>query len=143
MYLDLKENFKEACLAIKKKTNHLKNSLLPGGAYTLLWFDTTFLPHLVVDYMFMDSGSKLTLLLSNVPGYQKPVYYGGKPAKKFFSLVSGAGNCATGISVVSMVKSATISITADESNIEDLPLFTSYFDNLIKDLEIDYHSDEE
>jgi hypothetical protein len=143
MYLDLKENFKEACLAIKKKTNALKNSLLPGGAFTLLWFDTTFLSHLAVNYIYHDSGSKLTLLLSNVPGYQKPVYYGGKPAKKFFSLVSGAGNCATGISVVSMVKSAMISITSDVSNIEDLPLFTSYFDNLIKELDIEYFSDEE
>ena len=143
MYLDLKENFKEACLAVKKKTTRLKNSLLPGGAYTLLWFDTTFLSHWAVNYIYHDSGSKLTLLLSNVPGYQKPVYYGGKPAKKFFSLVSGAGNCATGISVVSMVKSAMISITADESNIEDLPLFTSYFDDQIKELGIEYDSDED
>lgn len=102
---------------------------MPGGAYTLLWFDTTFLSNLVVNYIYYDSGSKLTLLLSNVPGYQKPVYYGGKPAKKFFSLVSGAGNCATGISVVSMTKSAIISITSDESNIENVSLFTSYFDN--------------
>ena len=114
MYLDLKESFKEACLAVRAKTNYLKNSLLPGGAYTLLWFDTTFLPHCVVNYIFHDSGSKLTLLLSNVPGYQKPVYYGGKVAKRFFSLVSGAGSCATGISVVSMMKSAQISITSDE-----------------------------
>jgi hypothetical protein len=143
MYLDLKDNFKEACLAVKKKTNQLKNSLLPGGAYTLLWFDTIFLPNWVVNYIFYDSGSKLTLLLSNVPGYQKPVYYGGKPAKKFFSLVSGAGNCATGISVVSMVKSALISITSDESNIQDVDLFTSYFDDLIGELDIEYHSGEE
>ena len=69
MYLDLKENFKEACLAVKAKTNYLKNSLLPGGAYTLLWFDTIFMSNWFVNYIFHDSGSKLTLLLSNVPGY--------------------------------------------------------------------------
>ena len=127
MYLDLLQDFKQACLSVKQKTIKLKNSLLPGGAYTLLKFDTNFLPHWFVNYIYHDSGAKLTLLLSNVPGYKEPVYYGGKVAKRFFSLISGAGSCATGISVVSMMKSAQISITADEFQIEDLPKFMGYF----------------
>ena len=55
-----------------------------------------------MDHVYHSAGAKYTLFLSNVPGFLKPVYYGGKPAKRFFSLVTGSGNIATGISIVSM-----------------------------------------
>jgi len=73
-------------------------------------------------------GSKHSMVLSNVPGYVRPVYYGGAVAQRFFSLVSGCGDLATSISVVSTCDNATIAVTADEYQIEDLDLFLSYFD---------------
>ena len=90
-----------------------------------------------MDFTFHAAGSKHTMILSNVPGFQKPVYYGGKPAKRFFSLISGPGSLATSISVVSMPEVAQITITADEFQINDIDKFMGYFNKRIRELEIE------
>lgn len=106
LYLELRADFEEACSSVSKMTQRFKKSIIPGGGYTLLQFYTTFMPYSWMNMVYHTSGAKHTLLLSNVPGYMKPVHYGGKPAKRFFSLISGSGNLATSISIVSMPESA-------------------------------------
>lgn len=101
--------------------------MIPGGGYTLLQFYDVFCPHYLMDHTYFAGGSKHTMILSNVPGFQKPVYYGGKPAKRFFSLISGPGNLATSISIVSMPEIAQMTITADEFQINDIDKFMGYF----------------
>lgn len=76
-------------------------------------------------------------MFTNVPGFLKPVYYAGKPAKKFFSLVSANGASATSIGIVSMPELCHITICADEFQIKDIDLFTSYFNKRILELKID------
>ena len=76
------------------------------------------------------------MFVSNVPGFLKPVKYFGQNAKRFFSCGSGIGNCATAFIVVSMPERAQISLTSDETQIEDVPLFMSYIDQIILEIGI-------
>ena len=134
IYLELKDNLVDACASAKNLMDQLKKSMRPAGGYSLNIFYTTFMPHYFMDFIYHKSAAaKLTLYLSNVPGFLKPVYYGGQPAKRFFSLNSGVGN-VVGVSIVSMPEIAQFSITADQYNIEDLDTFMSYFDDCIKEL---------
>ena len=83
-------------------------------------------------------------MLSNVPGFQKPVtYFGGKRAKKFNFLGSGSGNTATSITICSILKRAQIVVTSDESQIEDVPAFVELFNKEILRLGIQYEVSEE
>jgi len=137
VYLELKDTLEEACAAAKKTMDKMKRSMIPAGGYTLCQMYTTFLPHYFMDFIYNKSaGPKHSLLFSNVPGFLKPVYYGGKPAKRFFSLITGCGNIATGINIVSMPEIAQMSITTDNSCIEDIDVFVRYFDNCILELGI-------
>ena len=84
------------------------------------------------------------MVFSNVPGFVKPVTYaGGGIVKRFFSLLSGPGLFATSVSCVSILKRCHLSLTADESEIADLPLFMSYFEDLISEYNLKYSEDEE
>jgi len=60
-------------------------------------------------------GGKHTMLVSNVPGFLKPVKYFGQEAKRFFSLGSGFGNLSTAFIIVSMPERTQISLTSDET----------------------------
>jgi hypothetical protein len=115
IYLDLKDKIDDACKGAKKTLDVLKRSWIAAGGYTLLRFYSTFCPHAFMDHIYSNSGAKFTLFLSNVPGFLKPVYYAGKPATRFFSLVTGSGNIATGINIVSMTETCQICITSDDS----------------------------
>ena len=128
MYLALEEDFEIACRKVQKETKEAKTSLRPAGSYFLTKFYTYFLPHFQIMKYVRGIGSKHSIVLSNVPGYVRPVYYGGAVAKRFFSLVSGLGDLATSISVVSTCDNVTIAISSDEYQIEDIDLFLTYFD---------------
>ena len=84
------------------------------------------------------SGSKHTLMLTNVPGYVKPVYYGGQAAKRFFYLGSGTGNIATGIVIVSICKRTQITVVSDETQIKDTKKFIELFNVQLKELDLIY-----
>ena len=114
MYLELDEDFDKACAKVKKETNALKTSFRPAGAYLITKFYLYFLPHYYIMKFIRGIGSKHSIVLSNVPGYVRPVKYGGSVAQRFFSLVTGCGDLATSISVVSTCDNATIAVTADE-----------------------------
>jgi len=75
-------------------------------------------------------------MFSNVPGFLKPVYLGGKPATRFFSLVTGPGNMGVGINIVSMPELAQFCITADKYQIEDIDQFIGFFNGCIEEMEI-------
>ena len=120
-----------------------KNSLMPAAVLMLLWFYNTCWPSWWISQVFEGSGMKHTLTVSNVPGFVKPVYYSGGIVKRFFSLLSGPGNNACGINIVSVLKRAHICLTADESQIEDVPAFMSIFNRHIQKLGIKYDENEE
>ena len=101
-YLKLESTIEDGCKEAKKMMDKLKKSAITGGGYTLLAFYTVFFSHFMMDYIFRVGGSKHSIVLSNVPAFQKPVYYGGKPAKRFYSLISASANLVTSISIISM-----------------------------------------
>merc|ERR1712086_721679 len=104
IYLKLYEDFKQGCDHAAKIMKKLKKSTQPGAMFSLLQFYGLFMPAGFCEKIGSTSGSKHTLMLTNVPGYVKPVYYGGQPAKRFFYAGSGTGNIATGIVLVSICK---------------------------------------
>jgi hypothetical protein len=144
LYLKLEMDFAKACEDAKRKMNQMKNSLLPGGFYMLVWWYTACLPAAFTANVLFDSGKKHTICLSNVPGFTKPVTYGdGGVCTRFFSLISGPGNCATAISVVSINKRCQIAFMSDTSQIKDVDAFADLFNVQIKELGIDYKANEE
>ena len=103
IYLSLQDDFKKACKINKERTEFMKNSFILAGTFTGLSFYCTFLPHLFMVNFYKECGSKHSFFLSNIPGYLKPVYYGGKPAKRMFlGLLTACGNIATGVTCVSI-----------------------------------------
>lgn len=103
-----------------------------------------FFPHWYSSSVSMLAGKKHTLLLSNVPGFLEKVTYGnGSPARRFFTLASGPGSMATSINIVSIHKRATFCVTSDESQIDNVPEFIGYFNKQLKELGLNYESDEE
>jgi len=132
LYLDLEEDFETACSKVKKSMDGLKNSLLPIGTATYMSFLTWCFPQFVLEDFTRGFGSKHSVLVSNVPGYIKPVTYGGSPARKFFSFLSSMGSCASSVCVVTTMNNAQITLCSDEALIEDIPLLCVLFDKQIQ-----------
>ena len=57
-------------------------------------------------------------------------------AKKFNFIGTASGNCATSLTICSVLKRAQIVVTSDESQIEDVPAFTELFNQEIRRLGI-------
>ena len=100
--MKLIDNFENACEASGKLMKNMKKSTIPAAIYTLVEFYGMFCTRKFTQGIAQRSGKKHTLVFSNVPGYVKPVYYGGQPAKRFFYLGVGTGNLATAIVIVSV-----------------------------------------
>ena len=82
----------------------LKKSVIPGAIYNLVQFYVMFLPSIIVGGIATEAGEKHTLLYTNVPGFVKPVYFGGQPVKKQYLVTGGLGNICTGIAIISICK---------------------------------------
>ena len=116
VYMPLEEDIMVACKAVKKRMDFVKKSMLPSGVYTLLWAYNIVFPYFWTNYVSRGSGCKHSLLISNIPGYVKPVTYaGGCKVKRSFFLGSGSGSLATSIGIISCYKRAQFSINSDES----------------------------
>jgi len=79
----------------------MKKSLIPGGFYMLIWFYNMCLPLFFVSKISKSSGTKYSLVFTNVPSFVKPIHFGGKVAKRQFYCASANGNLSTGFSIVS------------------------------------------
>ena len=124
----------EACKHISGEMTKMKKSIVPGGFYMLIWFYNMCLPQFFVSKIGKSSGSKYSLVFTNVPGFVKPVYYGGKVAKRLFYCATANGNLSTGFSIVSILDRAQLTITSDESQISDIPLLMKFINKEILDL---------
>jgi hypothetical protein len=144
LYMPLEDEIGAACKAVKKKMDFMKKSLIPSGVYTLIWMYNIFFPYFWTNYVSRGSGSKHSLLISNIPGYVKPVTYcGGGKVKKCFFLGSGSGNLATSIGIVSICKRALITINSDETQMDDVNNFMNFVNEQIDQLKIRYDPNEE
>lgn len=82
-------------------------------------------------------------MFTNVPGFIKPVYYGGQRTKRFFNMVSGTGNLCTGIAIISVEKRFCVTVSSDDTQIKDTKAFTEMFNEQIRELGIAYDKNEE
>jgi hypothetical protein len=64
----------------------------------------------------------------------KPVTYGGQPARKMFSFLTGIGSMGSSVCIVTTCNNASISLCSDEALIEDIPLLCSFFNKQIEEL---------
>ena len=102
----------------------MKSSYIFSGTYTILSFYCAVMPHFFLNEFYKKCGAKHSFFLSNIPGYLKPVKYGGKPAKRFFiGMLTACGNIATGVSCVSICGRTQLAISADTFQIKDIGLF--------------------
>lgn len=107
LYLNLHEDFHMAVHDAKKKYNFLKQSVLIPGYSMLMWFYGACMPSFWNDHIYRASGRKHSLLLSNVPGFLKPVsMFDGCEARRFISLGSATGSLTTSINLISVNKQA-------------------------------------
>ena len=134
--MNLKDKLDDAVKDAARMTREFKKSYIPIGGYTIIQFYTTFCSYDFNQDVYFGAGGKHTFYLSNVPGFVKPVKYFGQYAKRFFTFGSGCGNCATAFVVVSMPERAQISLTSDDTQIENVPLFMSYIDEILIELGI-------
>ena len=100
----------------------MKKSLLPFGSATLIDFYVNTFPQFILEDIARGSGSKCSVLISNVPGFMKPVTYGGSQARKVFSFLTSIGSAGSSVCIVTTMNNASICLTSDEALIEDLPL---------------------
>merc|ERR1711871_716132 len=69
IFLKLVGNLEKACEMAKQMTKKLKNSTHSAAMKTLVEFYSYFMPAAWVEMVAKESGSKHSILLSNVPGY--------------------------------------------------------------------------
>jgi hypothetical protein len=93
----------------------LKKSLLPFGSASLIDFYVWALPQFALEDITRGLGSKHSVLVSNVPGFMKPVTYGGSPARKFYSFLTGIGSLSSSVCIVTTMNNAQISLCSDEA----------------------------
>ncbi len=91
--------------------------------YLLIWFYNAILPGPIVAKISKDSGLKHSILFSSVPGFIKPIYFGGGKVRRMFFCGSGPGNLATSITMVTCLKRTLLNITSDKSQIQDINSF--------------------
>ena len=106
LHLRLLENFHEALSHVKIQMEQFKHSVIPAGIYLFLKYLCSFAPIQYINAVSRSTGTRHTLVFSNVPGYIKPVKYGGALAKRFFYCGTAPGNLATTVTIVSILKRA-------------------------------------
>ena len=82
-----------------------------------------FLPRAFVRIVGVKSGAKHSILLSNIPGFLKPVSIKGGKVKKLFAYGTGTGNISTSIMSLSTYDTIQFTVVSDAAQIDDLPLF--------------------
>ena len=138
LYLKLVDNLEKACEMAKKLTTNLKKSTRPTAMKTLIEFYAYFLPNAWNMHVGKSSGAKHSVLLSNVPGYKIPVYYGGQRAKRFFYMGGGSGNICTAIVLITIEKRFNITVSSDDTQIKDTKAFAELFNKEFEKLGLLY-----
>jgi len=130
MYLKLKEKLDDAIEVSKRiMTEQIKQ--IPGGWYALVQSYMFLYSPATIFYISRSTGTKHSMLFSNVPGFIKPVKYFGGTVKRHYFIGSGAGNITSGIYALSCHKRLTLNVCSATSEIEDVPAFVEKFNKRI------------
>lgn len=93
--------------------------------------------------MFTDAGSKHTLTFSNVPGFVKPISFGGNQLRRMFFMASAPGALATTIGIVSIMNRIQFNLTSDTAQVDDIDAFMDIFNKLVEKHGIQFTDDED
>ena len=85
-----------------------------------------------------DYGAKHNMVMSNIPGFLKPIHIDGNQISKFFCIATSMGTLNSSIVLFSIMDQLTCNISTDELQIENFDLFVDIFNRKIKELGIDH-----
>jgi WS/DGAT/MGAT family acyltransferase len=112
--------------AVKRQMDILKHSPEPLLIYQILNLLGTLplgVAHQATDWF----ASKASFVLTNVPGPQHTLYFGGKALRRMMFWVPQSGNISTGISLISYDGTVTLGISVDETLIPNPELIIAGF----------------
>ena len=78
-------------------------------------------------------GTKHSFVLSNIPGFVKPLHLCGHQLQRMWLIPSGMGTMASGILLFSVMDRLSCTIASDELQIKDFDLFLTIFNRKIKE----------
>lgn len=116
--MQLGSTFEDAVGSVSKQMRAMKKSLYPYGVHALLQVLQS-LPSVIGQLITVWVVSKTTVVISNVPGPTVPMVFKGYKTRGFIGMIPGLGDCAFGISAISMGNSLYMAIQADTSYVED------------------------
>lgn len=116
--MQLGSTFQDAVASVSKQMKSMKKSLYPFGVHALSQFMQS-LPSVIGQLITVWVVSKVTVIISNVPGPTQPMVFKGYKTRGFIGMIPGLGDCAFGISAISMGDTLYMAIQADTIYVED------------------------
>lgn len=115
---------------LKQQMQALKRSPQAIITFAILWI-AGYLPKIFARALAWFLGTKITAVMTNVPGPQVPLTLAGNEITQMMFWVPEAGNCGMGISLLSYNESVTVGIVTDNAFEIDTKLLTSNFEGEI------------
>lgn len=117
---------KERLYYVKERMDILKQSPEPFLVYQLLNL-LGLAPGEFAKPMVQLFASKVSAVLTNVPGPRQTLYFAGKPIRRLLFWVPQSGQIGMGISIISYAGSVTLGIAVDENLVADpAPLLVAF-----------------
>ncbi len=124
------KGIKEKVAAIKSEMGKLKASLQPWAAFSILQF-MGIAPDPLYKLILKSFSLKGSLVMTNVPGPAKPLYFLGHKVKDVIFWVPQAGNIGLGISIFTYNEKLTVGIIADRAIMPDAKLLSDRIRDVI------------
>jgi diacylglycerol O-acyltransferase len=112
---------------VKARMNALKRSPEAIITFAVLWL-AGYLPDFLSKALAWFLGTKITAVMTNVPGPQVPLRLTGVAISQIMFWVPQAGNCGLGVSLLSYNGTVTIGITTDATLLPKPEQLTSNFE---------------
>lgn len=116
---------------VKRQMQALKRSPQAIITFAILWL-AGYLPTIFARALAWFLGTKITAVMTNVPGPQVPLTLAGNKISQMMFWVPEAGNCGLGISLLSYNESVTVGIVTDSAFDIDSNMLTSNFEGEIR-----------
>jgi diacylglycerol O-acyltransferase / wax synthase len=118
---------------LKKRMSALKRSPQALITFAVLWL-AGYLPTILARGLAWFLGTKITAVMTNVPGPQVPLTLAGATISQLMFWVPEAGNCGLGISLLSYNGTVVVGFSTDEGLISE-ELTNSLLDNFHSELQ--------
>ena len=103
---------------VKRRMDNLKSSPEAVVAYQLLALLGS-LPGELAEHFVSIFASKASIVLTNVPGPRRKLYFAGRPIRRMMFWVPQAGDIGIGISIISYAGEVSLGLMVDEKLVDD------------------------